>query len=395
MKYSTIVEHSEDNLQMILNKASDFEREAILDGVISRRFSLYDVEQLTNDIKEYRTKMNREYLSLADFGKTFNRQFATDNNKCFETARILFRKIRSCLHETKRIFLKFCKRCQGQSRYEVNYKASVFSHNILCNKGYMPDLFGEESFPEAVSELCCEMEAFFNELTECIKLCLCILSQENDTRNNPALLMQIYEKDAEEARSSQRGILPLLSQGKLKPTLDSMTKQKKMTKTMQAFLADTFHQFNKAEFAIHILYTDIEKGLDNGLDETESLLWKDHPELVSTIRLLIEHFDELEPQGRLDKASGMHKIDGNIMAKFMDWCHISNTGYEKVFIENYFNKHYNGQYLTLKTNTVNTAKNKRHSKHDDKQVEFNQKVEQLLSKYEKNEQRERNEAVNF
>lgn len=395
MKYSTIVEHSEDNLQMILNKASDFEREAILDGVISRRFSLYDVEQLTNDIKEYRTKMNREYLSLADFGKTFNRQFATDNNKCFETARILFRKIRSCLHETKRIFLKFCKRCQGQSRYEVNYKASVFSHNILCNKGYMPDLFGEESFPEAVSELCCEMEAFFNELTECIKLCLCILSQENDTRNNPALLMQIYEKDAEEARSSQRGILPLLSQGKLKPTLDSMTKQKKMTKTMQAFLADTFHQFNKAEFAIHILYTDIEKGLDNGLDETESLLWKDHPELVPSIRLIIAHFDELEPQGQFISASKKYKINGLLLAHFMDWCLITGTGNESAFVENYFNKHYHGECLTLKANSVNSAKNHSCKNHRELQAELNQKIEQLLAKYEKDEQRKRNEAVNF
>lgn len=395
MKYSTIVEHSEDNLQMILDKASDFEREAILDGVISRRLSLYDVEQLTNDIKEYRAKMKREYLSLVAFGKTFNRQFATDNNKCFETAKILFWKIRSCLSETKRIFLKFCKRCQGQSRYEVNYKASVFSHNILCNKGYMPDLFGEESFPEAVSELCSEMEAFFNELTECIKLCIGILQTEDDTRNDPALLLQIYNKDAEDTRSSQREIIRQISQGKLKIAIDPMSQQKKSTKTLQAFLAETFHKFDTAEFSLHILYTDIEKGLNNGLDETEALLWKNNPDFVPQIRLVIEHFDELDPKGRLDKASGMHKIDGNIMAKFMDWCHISNTGYEKVFIENYFNKHYNGQYLTLKTNTVNTAKNKSHSKHDDKQVEFNQKIEQLLTKYEKEEQRKRNQAVNF
>lgn len=395
MKYTTIVEKSEENLQMICEKASDFEREAILDGIISRRFKLYDVEQITIHIKEYRAKMQREFVALRNFGTTFNRRFTTPNNKCFETAKILFWKIRSCLHETKRLFLKFCKRSQGQSRYEVNYKASVFSHNILCNKGYMPDLFGEESFPEAVSQLCCEMEAFFNELTDCIKLCINILNQENDTRNDPVLLLQIYNADADVARSSQRATVAQITEGKLKLAIDSMTKQKKNTKSMQAFLTETFHRFDVSEFYMHILYTDIEKGLNNGLDETEALLWKDHPELVPAIRLIIAHFDELEPQGQFITTSQKYKINGPFLAYFMDWCLITGTGNESAFVENYFNKHYHGECLTLKANSVNSAKNHSCKNHRELQAELNQKIEQLLAKYEKDEQRKRNEAVNF
>ena len=71
------------------------------------------------------------------------------------------------------------------------------------------------------------------------------------------------------------------------------------------------------------------------------------------------------------------------MARFVNWCRVEVN--LKAFIENYFKKHYQGEFIPLGTSAVIDAKNKLAKKSKDPgEAEFKEQVEALIKKY-KNE----------
>ena len=80
---------------MIIDAAEKFHEGRYLNAIHECHLKKEDILGVTEYVKEYITKLNREYLALARFALSFNRKYATDNNKCFDTAEKLFGKIRT------------------------------------------------------------------------------------------------------------------------------------------------------------------------------------------------------------------------------------------------------------------------------------------------------------
>lgn len=395
MQYSTIVEHSEEGLQMIFEAASNFERESILDGILLRKYTAFDIEQMIATVTEAHSRLMREANALAHFAMSFNRQFATDNNKCFDVAEKMFRKIRSSVSGSKKIYKSFCKTMRQRFPGVLqNKKASVFTHSILATGVFTRDLFGEESFPKVVKELCDSIESFFADLIQIIRVCMQVSEEEKKIKDDPKMLEMIYNSDCAVLREQQRGIVSSMLANRMQFPIDPMTKQKK-THSLQAFLRESYHKFSRSELIMHTTNEAIEKGHNDGLDATESTLWPDRHDLVPQIRIIINHFDELNPKGQFDKQSGKYKINGEIMARLVKWCYLEGTHKEKLFVESYFPTHYNGIYQAIKANTVNSAKNKfTRQGNDPGYDEFVKNIEALLAKYELKEPKVRLAVMN-
>lgn len=396
MQYTTIVEHSDDGLNLIYNKAVAFDRESVLEGILVRKYDVYDIEQMIADVQEFHAKLKREINSVVKFAGTFNKQFATDNNKCFEIAERLFRKIRSSVSGTKKIYRKFCKTMRKKyPGIDGNIKASVFTHSVLASGSFNRDLFGEEAYPKVVKTLCNELESFFSDLAQIIMICKEVSDEEQRILNNPNNLTDLYQSDCNLTRGMHQGVVSMMKDNNVMPSLDPMTKHKK-NHSLQVFLRETFHKFNRKEFTMHIVNEELENGRKNGLDDDEALYWADHHEIVPQIRLVIKHFDELEPKGRKDNKSGKYKISGVIMARLIKWCYLEGSKFEAPFVNGYFKKHYKGNYEPIKANTVNNAKCKFTKKGlDPGYAEFEQQVEALLKKYENKQENRLSVVANF
>ena len=108
MIYHSIVEKDESGLQMILEAAEKFEKDKYLYAITERHFNKNEVLEILYFVKEYRIKLEKEHYALAMFAITINKQYATDNNKCFCTAEKIFNRIRSTISGSKKIYKKLC-----------------------------------------------------------------------------------------------------------------------------------------------------------------------------------------------------------------------------------------------------------------------------------------------
>lgn len=357
MRYNTIVDKSEETLNLIIAKAEEFDQERVLNGLSMRHYTLADVQMLRSHVEEYHAKLRKEIVSLVAFAQDFNQQYATDNNKCFDTASQLFNRIRSSIAGTKRLYRKFCpiiRRRRTMADGQVP-RPSAFERSTLSVKQLL--LFGTEGYEACVDELCEQMEQFFADLVVGLKLCRDVLQQEKEIRRDLPRVLSIYETCCSQVVSESRSMMRTLERCS-QVEADEMTCKKSAATSVQQFVSDRFHTLDKSQFQMHAVMDAISKGRRNGLTDLESMLWNNNLEFVQQVRLVIAHLDELEPAGQMNRTTRVCKLSARYVAMLMQWCGITGTGKEKQFVEEYFNHSYQGRYQTLSSSSVNAAKNR-------------------------------------
>lgn len=149
------------------------------------------------------------------------------------------------------------------------------------------------------------------------------------------------------------------------------------SKDTEDFYCLNFHNLDTNQFKQHVLYTELNDARKNGLTCVENSLWGNDYDKARQARLVVEHFDELEPEGQKGKLSGF--AVAAFMTKFGIGCSDKKL---KTFVEDYFNVIYKGKYKTIKTNTVDDAKNKIATEKSRFDVgAFNKKIDDLLNRY--------------
>ena len=72
----------EEEMNLILEFILNFDVQRLLYAINGKELREEDIISLTMDIRDYYNKLSRQKLHLYKFGKTFNNEFATTNNKC-------------------------------------------------------------------------------------------------------------------------------------------------------------------------------------------------------------------------------------------------------------------------------------------------------------------------
>ena len=197
MRYRTIVEKNEDGLEEIIGAVQQFEEDRFLASLSVRRYTIYDIQQMAMTVREYQAKMNREVLALDNFAETFIQEYATDNNKCFETAQRLFNRIRSTICASRRIFRKTCPIVRKPNEE----RPSIFKRSVLSFGYCQRDLFGVNSYEEAVKVLYEDLKTFFTTIISTLILCRRMIQTEMAVRKDDQMCLAIYKECREKALS--------------------------------------------------------------------------------------------------------------------------------------------------------------------------------------------------
>ncbi len=108
MKYTSVLEASEQSFQNLIADAEDFENDKIFASIRSRDYDESEINLINADVRICIAKIEKEYIALEKFSKEFNKLYATNYNQCYDTALKLCRKLRSTLAGTKKLFRKMC-----------------------------------------------------------------------------------------------------------------------------------------------------------------------------------------------------------------------------------------------------------------------------------------------
>lgn len=107
MNITTIVEKDETGLNQINEAVNKFEDEGLLYAISQNNLDEFTIMQNKLMVESYNKKLDMEIASLWRFANTFNTDYATTNNKCFECAHLLFNRIRQSVSCLKRYTRRF------------------------------------------------------------------------------------------------------------------------------------------------------------------------------------------------------------------------------------------------------------------------------------------------
>lgn len=382
MQYSTKYDKTEESLTEVVKLVSKIEEDRVFAAIISKRLSHDDLVEYTMHLKEKRQRQLREIEQLKKFAKHFNKEYATNHNNCFSTAQRLFNLIRSNMKETLALFKKFCPRNNHRGPYldGVEVKPSVLTHSLISEVSYSHDLFGPSTACDpAVAEFITELGQFFEDVQSALLMCQDVLNEELVIRQDTVRCLQLYENCCNEVLESSREFVEYFGEDGFKKE-DEMSRDMNQAKSPQVFLQENLHQRNKNQFRLHVLHKNYSHAKEDNMTDIEGYLWPtNHPQALKA-RIIMTHFDELEPKGKLDKVTALYKLDGDYVAIFMEWCGISQTSKENKFVARYFAENYKGAYQMIAYSTVNSAKS-RLLRNTEKVQRVRGQIDALLQKY--------------
>ena len=369
MRYRTIVEKNEDGLEEIIGAVQQFEEDRFLASLSVRRYTIYDIQQMAMTVREYQAKMNREVLALDNFAETFIQEYATDNNKCFETAQRLFNRIRSTICASRRIFRKTCPIVRKPNEE----RPSIFKRSVLSFGYCQRDLFGVNSYEEAVKVLYEDLKTFFTTIISTLILCRRMIQTEMAVRKDDQMCLAIYKECREKALSGVKEFTESMGMAIMSET--ELQKRKRKAKSLSTYAQENYHRFDTTSFKMSVLAEAVRQGRDNGLTDDEARLWPNDHDKALLVRHAIERLDCLEG------AEGQKgKLNGNLMVEFVKWCGVQK-GMEKNMYETYFLKTYKGRLKALSWSTICKVRKEREEmkiSYSEERISFENRLKKMM-----------------
>ena len=351
MLYSTIVEKDEQGLLMILRAAEKFDEQRFLEGIHQRCYTSEDIQQAIDQVRAYQARLNTEARALVYFSQTFLQQYATDNNKCFETAHTLFNRIRSTISASRKVFKKTCPIIRKQQPREAE-RPSVFLRSVLARGECPQDMFGLLSYEESVQTLYAELQAFFTTIITTLGLCRYMIRTEQAIREDGDRCAQIYRDCERKVIGGVRELTKFLSATKVMPESE-LAERKAKARSMKDFYKENYHKWDTGQFRMSVAIEVLSKGHNDGLTDLEAMLWPNDHAKALRAREVVARFDELD---HVEGQKG--KLNSGTLVSFLKWCGV-DADKEKKLYEEYFCKEYRGRYQTLRWNGVSQERKNR------------------------------------
>ena len=324
MLYSTIVQRDESGLNKIYEKARAFEEENALEAIVYCKFSKRKVRQVLFLLREYQNRLNIESSELVEFSENFIEQYATDNNKCFEIALRLVKKIGTTITGSMKLFKKFCPVVRRKLD-ENNNIVPVLDYTRLTRRQYASDLFGYEPYDELVKTLLQELAAFFYHLVTTMAVCKDMIRKEQEVKGDYKRLKKIFEKSCQEVLRSVDEVTSTFKNVQL-VSPEELEERRKNARPMEEWLSKDYHEHDKNWLRKEAYIYRVVCGDEDGLDPAVSNFWPNNHAKGKEVIDIIGKLDTLGLETRKTKTEGKAgKFDSREMVYFIKWSGVSSV----------------------------------------------------------------------
>lgn len=332
-------------MDKIVSFITSFDVQKLLYAIGAKKLDEDDISSITLDIKEQNIKLERQKKHLFHFGKVYNKEFTTSDNKCFDTSAHLLFKMRSGIKGIKIAVKSFHRRSRKKPPFGKEAPQVIDKSLISANVEYMEDLFGLDSYPLCVKDLFAAMICFYNNMMECLHEALRVLSEEKATRQDEKKCLELLIQAFEKCHKDQLFIInamnnnpalkaAILDADEFKPTEKNPVLKEWFDKQNDecGFASLRFHNCTPEDISKISFYKTIMEAEGNPDLISCMTIFSCDREKAEAILTAIRHFDDMLP----DKCKRKH-IPSIYLHVFMRWCS-EGVGYETFL--NYFNKRY-------------------------------------------------------
>ena len=375
LDFNTIVGHNSQTFDMVCELFEQYDKNKILYALYNKELNEDDIKMMLDDVKAARNKIHKEYLSISRFSTKFPWEFATANNKCFDTVKSLLNKIRSTSKASRILYNKFRPKLHKKAYDKDGKQIQKKTNYLLKGTPYEKDCFTNEH-PPIVEELCCEIESLYVDILAINVICRETLNNERSIKMDKEKCMEVYNKSVDRIKKSldwNNGSITI----ELKSTsVEEIAKIREHAQNLKDFAFQEYHKINDKEFKQYIIKITIIKGVDNGLLGLENILWAKNSEKGKQVRFLISHLEEIVDKLEVFKTDGPHKIPGGFITWLMEWS--EKEGTDTQFFK-YLRDTYKGsKYLLPKYNSAFSNQKSKNTKSSSESVVQNIKREDFL-----------------
>ena len=391
-----IANSHEEEMDQILRFILDFDVHRLLYAINGKQFREEDIICITIDIKDYYNKLSRQKLHLFKFGKTFNDEYTTEDNKCFDTSIKLARRMRSGMAGIKKAVFKPFVKISRKTLPNGMPNPSIQDRSMISTNCYCADLYGLSSYPESVKELFRSMLQFYELLDECIAECKRVLEEEKEVKSSDRLSLERLVKACEKSRKNQLHIIEAVEND---PSFKEALKRSlhlsgdAQNPVLSAYKKDSMSGNFARKYFHNCSLSDIGKitlyNVWNGAGEDPMLalaraVFGHNDEQIARINHVITHFDEILPQICKRKT-----IPAYHLYVFMEWC--GDVISIESFLD-YFSKYYlahGGKWKVVGKSAIQGAKNrplldKKNNQYEKIRTEIHNSIDCLLYEIDAN-----------
>ena len=366
-------------LDVIAVAIAKFNPERFLFAIEHKNCDETEMELMARQVAENRAKLETEYTRLLSFAKTFNKEFVTGNNKCFDTALTLLRKMRTGMSQTKKIFMKFCPRARREDVRHVigNMPVSAYEYSYISAGTYPLPLFQFDTYPPCVSGLYNEMEKFFVLFVKCIGLCKRVLAEEEKIRKDKRYCFYLFQDFKRKVLHEIAGMISIFNKDsrELSEEANSAIASRNKYDNDEAWSPIGFHKFQKEEVKLLVIKQELDEEAKTGLSNTEILLFGNDKERVERIRDIIYNFDNLvhnEYKGQ--------KLPAKMVQMFLQYVGIGK-GLESKAVEYFFEKYIENPLHSYERVTYQAVNGYKAEVENDRNGEYKSFVESLQTRF--------------
>lgn len=360
MLYSTIVQRDESGLNQIYEAAKEFEEENALEAILSCKFSLLKVKQTLCLVRQYQNRLNMESMELVAFSENFIEEYATDNNKCFQMALRLVKKIGTTITGSLKLFKKYCpvtrKKEEGTGQI-----VPVLDFTRLTSRKFHGMLFGADMYMEEVQTLLHEQATFFYHLVTTLAVCKDMIRKEQEVRGDYKRLKKIFDNSCKKLLDGVRDVVKTFKNVQL-VSAEELEERKKNARPLSEWLGKEYHEHDKNWLRREAYILRCQDGSRYGLDEEAAQFFADNPVHGVEVCKVISLFDSLGLPRKRTKMEGYEwQYEAMEMVFFLKWTGVShvdeegkvvNEEKERRFYESYLRTHYHGGVKLLSWQAV-------------------------------------------
>ena len=347
----------------------------------------YDLDEseskhLCLDIKEYIIKVEQLDLSLREIAQGYHKSFTTKYPNIFKTfceqqdltKALLNELLAECeLHGITQEAGEDLKAKTQEAGEALKAKTQEADEDLKAKT--------QEADEDQPSPTTLQLFRLIRQLANAIdhtrKLCDKTMRREQQTKLMPKLCLKLFETEYQETKENIQSLITYNSipvGTKQDPISIALQKAKGKIEEM---VCQCYHTFSPADMHLYVVCDIMAKRMANGLSKTELAFWPDDHDTARKVRYLIEHFDELGVEGKLDTKQNKRHLNAKYIGMLMKWAKLleatSKVSVPKFY--EYFLSVYHGNLLPPSTSGL--GKHKR-GYSDQEYKDFAEKMEALL-----------------
>lgn len=324
LDFTTIVGRNSQSFDMVCELFEKYDKNRILYALYKKALSEEDMQMMLYDVGTSRSLMRKEYISLSRFSVEFPWEFATANNKCFDTLSRLLNKMRSTSKASRKLYNKFrpslYRKAYDKDGQQIKKKTSY----LLKGTPYENDMFQSE-YPPIVDKLCDQIEKLYVDILAINILCKRTLETERSIKMDKDKCMEVLNKSIEKVKKNIDWNYGSITIELKSASADEIAEIREHAKDLREFSYQEYHKHTDKDFKQYVIKITFMQGNDNGLEGLERPLWAKNPEKGKQVRFIIAQLEKIMDKLKVFKTKGTHKIPGGFIAWLMEWSEKDGT----------------------------------------------------------------------